>query len=498
MIKNDFILQMKDISKHFPGVQALSNFNLNLKKGEVLALVGENGAGKSTLMKILLGVYQPDAGDILIKGNKEVVHNPNTALHKGISMIHQELTLISQRSIAENIWIGREPKASIPCFINWKELYNKTEHLLESLELDFNPRKLVRDLSVAGQQMVEIARALSYNAEIIIMDEPTSALTEVEVERLFRIINGLKSVKVSLIYISHKIDEIFELADRAMVLRDGQNVGEQEHGQFDKKNLISMMVGRDITAFFPKKKLPPGDVVFEAKNLRIKGSFENISFKVREREMLGIAGLMGAGRTEIVRAIFGIDKLDSGEIYLNGNAANISHPHQAIQKGIGFIPEDRKKDSLALVRSVKENISITILGEFCRKLFISKSAELNNCQNMIKLLSIRTPHYNQLVNFLSGGNQQKVVLAKWLSTKPRILILDEPTRGIDVGAKAEIHRLMSNLAEEGLAIIMISSELPEILGMSDRIIVIHGGRIKGEFSREDATQEKILECAVGN
>lgn len=497
MEQSEVILEMNNISKTFPGVKALEDVNFSLRKGEVHTLIGENGAGKSTLMKILLGIYHADAGEIVYKGQPVKIEHPGTALNMGISMIHQELSLVRERTVAENIWIGREPRSKIG-ILNWKELFRKTEQLLAEFHLDFDPKQKVEKLSVAGRQMIEIARAISYNADVIIMDEPTSALTEKEVDTLFSIIRVLQSRGVAVVYISHKLDEIFEISDRVTVLRDGRYVGTRDIGEIDQPSLISMMVGREITAIFPKLEASIGDVVLEVKHLTRQGVFEDVSFQVRKGEILGFAGLMGAGRTEVVRGIFGIDPVDSGEIFINQEKVTIRSPRDAIEQGMGMVPEDRKLTGLVLCRSVNDNNSMAILNALSNWSFINKSAELVECHKMIELLSIKTPTHKQLVRSLSGGNQQKVVVAKWLSTKPKILILDEPTRGIDVGAKSEIHRLMSSFAQEGMAIIMISSEMPEVLGMSDRILVMHEGKIKGTLDREHATQEKIMACAVGH
>ncbi|NLM11647.1 MAG: sugar ABC transporter ATP-binding protein [Clostridiaceae bacterium] len=494
---SEYLLEMRNISKHFPGVQALDDVTFKVKRGEIHALVGENGAGKSTLMKVLLGIIQPDKGEIILKGERVKIYNPRIALSLGLSMIHQEISLVPERTVAENIWLGREPTLKRVGFLKWSELFSKTEKLLKELDLIINPKQKVSSLNVAGMQMVEIARAVSYNSDLIIMDEPTSALSEKEVEKLFNIIRSLKEKGTSVIYISHKLDEIFKIADRVTALRDGQYIGTSDITQVDHQTLISMMVGREIKNIFPKKQIEIGNTVMEVKGISRKGAFEDISFSVRKGEILGIAGLMGAGRTEVVRAIFGIDPIDSGSIFIDNEKVKIDSPKKAIKLGIGLVTEDRKKYGLALCRSVKENISMANMDKFCKLSFISRKKELKACQEMIRLLSIKTPSHKQTVSSLSGGNQQKVVLANWLQTQPKILILDEPTRGIDVGAKSEIHKLMTQFAEEGMAIIMISSELPEILGMSDRILVMHEGRVKGEFSRDEASQEKILACAVG-
>lgn len=490
------ILQMSNISKSFPGVKALNNVSIDLKRGEVLALVGENGAGKSTLVKNLLGIYVPDEGEIKFKGAHVHIAKPLDALNLGISMIHQELSLVPKRTAAENIWIYREPRR-FGGIIDWKQMYNNAEQLLQSLNIDIDPRTIVSKLSVAGMQMVEIARAISYNAEVIIMDEPTSALTAQEAEKLFTIIRSLVSKGISVIYISHKLDEIFELSDRVTVLRDGKNAGTEETKDLDEKKIISMMVGRNVDTIFPKAEANIGDVVLSVRNFSSPGKFEDVSFDVRSGEILGISGLMGAGRTELARGIFGLDSKASGEIEIYDNPVKIASPEDAIRHGIGMVPEDRKLSGLVLVRSVLENVTMTTAREHTKMGMLNHNELRDSCQKTIKQLSIKTPSAKQLVKNLSGGNQQKVVIGNWLLSSPRVLILDEPTRGIDVGAKSEIHRLMSTLAGKGLAIIMISSEMPEILGMSDRIMVMHKRKLKGFLDIHEATEEKIMQKAIG-
>ena len=495
MLDDKYILEVKNLSKRFPGVLALDKTQLKVRPGEVHALLGENGAGKSTLMKCILGMYKPDGGEIYFDGRRVTINNTSEALKIGISMIHQEISLVQHRTIAENIWIGREPGRF--GILNWKALYKKAEEMLERLELDLNPKTIVGKLSVAGMQMVEIARAISYDSRVIIMDEPTSALMDNEVNKLFKIIHDLKSKGIAIIYISHKMDEIFKIADRVTVFRDGQYVGEEDIGNVDEQKLVSMMIGREINQIFPKIQVPIGDVAFEVKNLSRKGVFQDISFQVRKGEILGVSGLMGAGRSEIMQAIFGIERIDEGAIYLDGERLRIHSPKDAIKKGIGMVTEDRKLLGLVTCRSVRENITYASLDELSNWIFTNVTNENNASGDMIRMLDIKTPSQRQRVGALSGGNQQKVIVANWLLTKPKVLILDEPTRGIDVGAKSEIHKLMCKFAQDGMAIIMISSEMPEILGMSDRIIVMHEGRTKAEFNREDATQEKILASAMG-
>lgn len=497
MSESEYVVEMKGIVKEFPGVKALDGVNLAVKKGEVHSLLGENGAGKSTLMKVLLGIYKQDEGEIFYKGQPVKIANPADALKIGISMIHQEISLVTDRTIAENVWIGREPTTKLG-LLDWKKLYEKTEQLFNELDLaGFNPKTLVRRLSVAQQQMVEIARAISYNSDVIIMDEPTSALTEAEVEILFRIINNLKNRGISVIYISHKMDEIFKISDSITVLRDGQWVATEAAEKLDSNKVISLMVGRELSQVFPKVEVAIGEPILEVKNLTRKGFFEDVSFSVRRGEILGLSGLMGAGRSEVMRAIFGVDKLDSGEIYFGGKRVHIHSTKDAIKLGMGFVTEDRKELGLILCRSIRENATYASLDSLSTGPFTNTNREVSATKDMINKLSIKTPTYKKRVGALSGGNQQKVVLANWLLSKPKVLILDEPTRGIDVGAKYEIHKMMCEFAGQGMAVIMISSELPEILGMSDRIIVMHEGKQKAEFMRGEATQEKILHSAVG-
>jgi ribose transport system ATP-binding protein len=491
----DYILRMVNIEKTFPGVKALDKVTLEVMKGEVHVLLGENGAGKSTLMKILTGIYQKDSGYIEFKGKKVDINNPKQAQVMGISIIYQEFNLIPHLSIAENVFLGRE--AMKKGFIDHKKMIEDTKKILDSLGVDLDPETPVKELGVAQQQMVEIAKALSVDADIIVMDEPTAALTDKEIDELFKSIKKLKARGVSVIYISHRLKEIKQIGDRATVLRDGQYIGTVEIENTDLENIIQMMVGRQLKDKFPKIAAQRGDVALELRNVSRKGVLHDISLKAYRGEVLGIAGLMGAGRTELARVIFGADLIDSGEIYIDGEKVNIKTPHDAINKGIGFLTEDRKGQGLVLGLGVRENITLANLNKMTKKLFCNKQREKELSEEFVEQLNIKTPGTEQKVRFLSGGNQQKVVLAKWLCTQCNILIFDEPTRGIDVGAKVEIYKLMNQLVQGGKAVLMISSELPEILGMSDRILVMHEGRITGEFMREEATQEKIMKCATG-
>jgi inositol transport system ATP-binding protein len=496
MMTPEYILEMEGISKEFPGVKALKDVTLRVKKGKVHALVGENGAGKSTLMKILNGIYMPDSGVIKLKGKEIKLRSPIDALKNGISMIHQELTPILNMTVAENIFLGREPLLRNLPIVNDREMINMTRKLLENLEMNIDPSTLMRNLSVAQMQMVEIAKAISYNSGLIIMDEPTSAISEKEVLHLFKIIRNLKSKGISIIFISHRFDEIYEIADEVTVLRDGEHIFTGSLEDVSREKLIEMMVGRELKQMFPKEDAEIGEVVLEVKNLTKQGVFYDVSFKVRRGEILGIAGLMGAGRTEVVESIFGIRQYDYGEIYVNGKKVDIKSPIDAINNRMALITEDRKT-GLFLPLTVEENIIMASLSNYTRGFFVDGEKVSEDCKKQVDKLRIKTPSLSQKIKFLSGGNQQKALIARWLLTYPEILILDEPTRGIDVGAKAEIHKLITKMAQEGKAIIMISSELPEILGMSDRIIVMHEGRVKGELKREEASQEKIMRYAMG-
>ncbi|QJW48998.1 sugar ABC transporter ATP-binding protein [bacterium BFN5] len=486
---------MRGICKSFPGVKALQDVTFSLNSGEVHALLGENGAGKSTLMKILSGVYPKDAGEIEIDGNVIEIINPKAAARQGITIIHQEMNLIPELTVMENIFLGREP-AGLFGFLDWRTMERQTLELLSELGTDIAATELVSNLSIGEQQMVEIAKALSYETKILIMDEPTAALTERETEKLFAIMRKLAASGVGIIYISHRMDELFALSNRITVLRDGTYVGTLETQTAGYDQLIKMMVGRDVAVRFPKQQVAIGHEVLRVENLT-NGELKNISFSVKAGEIVGVAGLMGAGRTEMARIIFGADLSTSGGIYIDGQQKTITRPADAIQAGIGLITEDRKGQGLVLGMSVGQNMTLAALRKYCRGSFVNATAEEEAVRTNIAKLNIRTPGAEQLVKNLSGGNQQKVVIAKWLETRPKVLIMDEPTRGVDVGAKAEIYNIMTMLAAEGVGIVMISSELPEILGMSDRILVMHQGRIAGEMPVEEATQEKIMAYATG-
>jgi ribose transport system ATP-binding protein len=497
-LENEMILSMNNITIEFPGVLALDDVSFELKRGEVHALLGENGAGKSTLMKILSGVYKKTKGTIVYKGKEVDITTVHQAQEMGISIIYQELNLIPYLSIAENIFIGRQPMRGAN--VDWKRMYSDTQKILDDLGVDLNPKQPVKGLGVGQQQMVEVAKAISRNVDVLIMDEPTSSLTEKEIDQLFGIIDDLKKKGVSVIYISHRLEELKRLGDRATVLRDGKLIETVsfENG-VDLDYLVKLMVGRDLKDKYPKVQLPIGDVVLRVENISTKAThLKNCSFEVRSGEILGFAGLMGAGRTELMRAITGADRRETGEIYLHDEKISLKSVRDAVKNRIGFLTEDRKGQGLVLIFDVKSNVTLAGLDKILQggfKLNLKKEREVG--QEMVDALNIKTPNLRQKVKFLSGGNQQKVVLAKWLFMDCDVLIFDEPTRGIDVGAKTEIYKLMTELARKGAAIIMVSSELPEILGMSDRIMVMHEGEITGELMREEADQVKILQYATG-
>ncbi len=495
---NQPVLKMEGISKRFPGVQALDNVMLSVQPGEIHGLLGENGAGKSTLMKILSGVYSRDSGNIYLDGKAIEPSNPHHAQMLGITIIYQELNLMPNLTVAENVFIGREPNRGR--FVRWGALHQQTRDLMNNLGVNVSPGITVRNLSVAEQQMVEIARALSVKSRVIIMDEPTSSLTENEVDHLFSIMRGLKEQGMGVIFISHRMDEIFKICDRFTVLRDGQYVGTMDIKDATVDQIIRMMVGRSVSEFFHKEVTNLGDTVLEVRNLSKEKDpnnpnavgLSNISFTVKAGEIVGLAGLVGSGRTDLARCIFGVDPRSTGEIFINGTRVAINSPKDAIQAGMGFVPEDRKLQALFLAMSVQDNVSMASFGDVARYGFISGKSHVQHVRDYVKSLSIRLASMEQKVLDLSGGNQQKVVIARWLSLKPRMLIMDEPTRGIDVGAKAEVHALMSQLAREGVAILMISSELPEVMGMADRLLVMREGRLVGEVSRADATPETMM------
>jgi len=498
---SDYILRVKEISKSFSGVKALDNIHFDLKKGEVHALMGENGAGKSTFMKILIGLVTPDSGEVLLEGENLVGSNVNETLKKGICMIHQEILIIPELSVAQNIFLGREREVSgktgvLSGWLNDAEINRRAAELLDRMGVNIAPKSKMKHLSVAQMQMVEIAKAISNNAKVIIMDEPTSAISDKEVATLFQIIRDLKAQGVSIIYISHKMDEIFRISDTITVLRDGKYIGTRTAAELDHHTLIAMMVGREIDQMFPEATRPVGNEVLTVRNLGRAGKFSNISFNVKSGEILGLAGLMGAGRTEIARAIFGLDQWDEGEISIKQTPLRARTPREAIDRGIGYVSEDRKGLGFIPRMSVKDNITLSSMNNHRRGGFISTHSEQSVTEKMIADLKIKTAGTGQDVAYLSGGNQQKVVIGRVLLAAPEIIILDEPTRGVDVGAKFEIYKLIRSLADRGMAIIMISSELPEILGLSDRILVLSKGKQTALLSKEEATQEVIMRYAV--
>jgi inositol transport system ATP-binding protein len=492
---SDYLLEVHGVRKEFPGVLALDDISFKLRRGTVHALMGENGAGKSTLMKIIAGIYQPDAGEIRLNGQKVALESPLAALKNGIAMIHQELNLMNHMTVAENIWIRREPKNRLG-FINHAKMRRRTEVLFKRLKIGIDPECEAGDLSVANRQMVEIAKAISYESGILIMDEPTSALTEREAEHLFEIIRDLRGQGIGIIYITHKMSELFRIADEVSVFRDGRYIGTHPSSGISRDGIIRMMVGREITQLFPKEEIEAGDMVLSVKNLSLRGVFHEVSFDVRAGEILGVAGLVGSGRSNVAEAVFGVTPATSGSIEINGRQIVIDCPNKAIRNGMAFLTEDRKETGCFLALGVQENMQVAALQEsFVRNGVVAEGKLHAACVSMGEKLRVKTPSMFERIENLSGGNQQKVLIGRWLLTNPKILILDEPTRGIDVGAKAEIHRLVSQLAKQGVAIIMISSEMPEILGMSDRIMVMHEGRVTGFLDRDEADQVKIMQLA---
>lgn len=496
MVEEQLILEMKDIEKQFNSVYALRGVNLQLKKGEVHALLGENGAGKSTLIKVLGGIYKADAGQIFVDGKEAKIHGVKEAQSLGINIVHQEIVLVPHISVAENIFLGREPLTKTG-LKDKKKMIEKAGKLVKELGLDIDVTKDVYYLTIAQQQLVEIVKAVSFRSKIIVMDEPTSSLAEREVDYLFQVINRLKKQGVSIIYISHKLNELFTITDRITVMRDGEYVDTRITKETTMDELIKMMVGRELTEYYSREEHSLGDVCFEVKNLNRRGIFQDVSFKIKKGEIVGFAGLVGAGRSEIMQSIFGVDPLDSGEIYLDGKNIGFKNVQEAIDKGIALIPEDRKKQGLVLKNTVAYNITLTVQNKYKKFIHVNKKMHDEIVNKYVKAFSIKTPSVEQIVNNLSGGNQQKIVLAKWLATDPKVLILDEPTRGVDVGAKAEIYTIIDRLAKEGLAVILISSELTELINMCDRIYVAHQGSITGELAREEFEQEKIMYYATG-
>jgi ribose transport system ATP-binding protein len=492
------LLRMEGIYKSFPGVQALSDVSFELRSGEVHALVGENGAGKSTLMKILGGIYHKDAGHVILEGQEVEITSPGMAQHLGISIIHQELNLMPHLTVAQNIFIGREPRAKLPFVVDDKTTNEKALRLFELLNLRLDPDTKVADLTVAKQQMVEIAKALSFNAKILVMDEPTAALTDTEIDELFTIIRQLREKGVGIVHISHRLEELKQISDRVTVMRDGKYIDTLKTDEASIGQIISLMVGRTIFESAPE--LPQDtnqEVVLEVRNLNRGRVLRDVNFSLKKGEILGFAGLVGAGRTEVARAIFGADAFDTGEIYIKGRRVQIKSPRDAVKHGIGYLSEDRKRYGLTLGMTVDENIVLASLRYFMKLLgWVDQPKAISVSSDIVRKINIKTPSLQQKVKFLSGGNQQKVIVGKWLTADTEILIFDEPTRGIDVGAKSEVYKLLNDLVHQGKSIIMISSELPEILRMSHRVLVMCEGRITGELSAAEATQESIMQFAT--
>ncbi|BBI35321.1 sugar ABC transporter ATP-binding protein [Cohnella abietis] len=501
MTASEYLLEMEGISKSFPGVQALDNVNLNIRPGTVHALMGENGAGKSTLMKCLFGIYIPDTGEIRMNGEKLQLPNSKAALTKGISMIHQELHPVSHRNVMENIWLGRLPLRGIGPFrfVDGKKMFNDTEKLFAELDMDIRPDTITGKLSVSKIQSIEIAKAVSYNAKIIIMDEPTSSLTGNEVEHLFRIIESLKRRGVAIIYISHKMEEILRISDEVTIMRDGRRIGTWDAKDLSTDLIISRMVGRDLTQRFPERSNIPGDVLLQVDNFTstIPKSFRNVSFELRQGEILGVGGLVGAQRTELIEALFGIRALASGQLKLRGKPIKIRRPLDAIRHKMALLTEERRVTGIFSVLSVLENTVVANQKQYENPyFFLEDGKRRKDTERSINRLSVKTPSMRTQIRYLSGGNQQKVLMARWLLTEPDILLLDEPTRGIDVGAKYEIYSIIADLAAQGKSIIMISSEMPELLGMSDRIMVMSEGCLTGIVDGASATEEEIMRLAA--
>jgi len=490
------LLEVSGIGKSFPGVRALHDVSFSVGAGEVVAVLGENGAGKSTLMKILAGVQTPDAGTILLRGGPVQIRSVEEGLSHGIALIHQELNLATNLSVGANLFLGREP-------VKWglideREIAERSRKLLDRVGLDLDPSTLVGTLSIGRQQLVEIAKALSIDASLLIMDEPTSSLSQGETERLFEVVKDLRAGGVSILYISHRLGEVVELADRVVVLRDGESAGELGRGEITHERMVGLMVGRELSQFYAHEPHPPGEVVLSVAGLRTPTHPKHeIGFELRAGEIVGMAGLVGAGRTELLQTLFGITPPVGGTILVGGEAKDIGDPRAAIAAGLALVPEDRKHQGLILDMAVADNLSLASISRDQRAGFLNFAAERSLTEEMTRRMRIKTPSPRQIVRFLSGGNQQKVVLGKWLAMKPRVLLLDEPTRGIDIGAKREIYGLMEELARQGVAILFVSSELEEVIGMSDRVLVMHEGRISGELARAALSEESIMQLATG-
>lgn len=494
----EVILEMKNITKRFPGVVALDNVQLTLHKGEIHALIGENGAGKSTLMKCLLGIYQKDEGSIIYHGSEVNFKSPTDALNAGISMIHQELNLVQTFTVAENIWLGRTARFRKAGIINKHKMIKETEDLLERLGIQLDPNTLVAALSVANMQLIELARAVSYNSDIIVMDEPTSALADKEIELLYKIVRELSAKGTAIVFISHKLEELYAICDNMTVMRNGAYIATRKCSDIQMDELIALIAGREVGAIYTKDAdIEKGDVILRVEDL-CGDSFSHVSFELRRGEVLGFCGLMGAGRSEIMRGIFGIDKISSGEIYVNGQKAVIKSPRDAIEHGIAMVTEDRFRQGILQSMPISTNITLPNIKQYSRMGFMSGNKEIDDCKRMEKELHIKKASFSDPIDSLSGGNQQKVILARWLLMNPQVLILDEPTRGIDVGAKSEIYKIINELAKAGKAIIVVSSEMPEVLGMSDRIAVVRGGQIVHEERNHPGLDaDKLLSHAFG-
>jgi rhamnose transport system ATP-binding protein len=489
-------VELVNITKQFGAVQVLQNVDLNLYPGEVHALVGENGAGKSTLVKILGGIHRPDTGIIRIGGKEVELHSSAQSRNAGIAVIHQEPTLFPDLNVAENVYMGRHPRDRFGR-VDWKRMYQEVERLFTSLDVRLNVYTPVQGLSVADQQLVEIAKALSLDSRVLIMDEPTAALSAHEVHELFTIVRQLRERGVAILFVTHRLEEIFELAERVTVLRDGRRVSTAPIAELTTEEIIRQMVGRELETLYPKRSVEPGEIALDVRHLTRKGTFEDVTFQVRRGEILGFAGLVGAGRTEVARVIFGIDQADSGEIRVGGKQVQIHSPQTAMKHGIAYVPEDRHEHGLVMDFSIARNMTLPVLRQMSLLGLVNQQRERDIAQDYSTRLQVRSTGIDQLVKALSGGNQQKVVLAKWLITNPTVLILDEPTRGIDVGSKSEVHRIVSELADKGLAIILISSDLPEVLAMADRVLVMHEGRVAAEFTHAEVDQEKVMFAATG-
>ena len=488
------MLKMKHIHKRFPGVYALNDVSYELRAGEVHALLGENGAGKSTLIKVLGGIYSADEGEIYIDGKKAEINGVKDAQNNGIAIIHQELVLVPHMTVAENIFLGREQGQGI--LIDHRKMTEEAQRLLDAHEMNIKADALIKDLTIAQQQMVEIVKAISYNSRILVMDEPTSSISDKEVAFLFKTMRGLTAKGVGIIYISHKMSELEEICDRVTIMRDGQYVGTEVVKETTKDDLIAMMVGRELTNYYTRDYLEPGELVLKCENISDGKMVKNAGFEIHKGEIVGFAGLVGAGRSETMKCIFGLTKGSQGDVYVKGNKVNISNPVDAIKHGLALVPEDRKLEGLYKVQSVRFNSTIEILERFIRGVSVDDRKEIEITQKYIDMMATKTPTQEQVIGNLSGGNQQKVMISRWLATNPDILILDEPTRGVDVGAKSEIYAIMNQLVKEGMSIIMISSELPEIINMSDRIYVMSEGRVTGCLDHDEATQESIMQLAA--